>query len=93
MAQLQQKAEASEWAMTRLGFAADAAQARVMNTRSKRVVLNCTRQWGKSTMTAAKAVHEAMTNAGSLTLAVSPCARQTMRNRTKRAACQKPAAA
>jgi hypothetical protein len=69
--------EVSEWARRELGFEADATQARVMNTRSKRVMLNCTRQWGKSTVTAAKAVHEALTHAGSLTIAVSPTARQT----------------
>src|SRR4051812_8896112 len=67
----------SEWARTALGFQADEAQARVLDSGSKRVILNCTRQWGKSTVTAAKAVHEAFTHAGSLTLAVSPSARQT----------------
>jgi phage FluMu gp28-like protein len=40
-------------------------------------VLNCSRQWGKSTITAAKAVHQAYTEAGSLTLVVSPSARQS----------------
>ena len=69
--------EVSEWAREALRFVGDAAQSRVMNTRSKRVILNCTRQWGKSTVTAAKAVHEAYWNAGSLTIAVSPTARQT----------------
>src|SRR6266568_3812401 len=69
--------EVSEWARRVLGFQADAAQARVMNTRSKRVMLNCTRQWGKSTITAAKAVHHAYTRAESLTLVVSPSARQS----------------
>lgn len=43
----------------------------------KRGVLNCTRQWGKSTITAAKAVHHAWTHIGSLTLVVSPSARQS----------------
>jgi hypothetical protein len=60
-----------------LGFAPDATQARVLNAQSKRVALNCTRQWGKSTVTAAKAVHEAQTNDGSLTVVVSPTSRQT----------------
>ena len=46
-------------------------------TRSKRCLLNCTRQWGKSTVTAAKAVHQAYTEAESLTLVVSPSARQS----------------
>ena len=67
----------AEWVRSSLGFDADATQARVLDTRSKRVLLNCTRQWGKSTVTAARAVHEAVSNAGSLTIAVSPSARQT----------------
>ena len=71
------EAGAAEWAWRELGFEADAAQTRVMNTTSRRVALNCTRQWGKSTVTAAKAVHEACVRAGSLTIAVSPTARQT----------------
>jgi phage FluMu gp28-like protein len=40
------------------------------------VILNCTRQWGKSTVTA-KAVHAAVTWAQRLTLVVSPSARQS----------------
>ncbi|HTS66003.1 MAG TPA: terminase family protein [Candidatus Acidoferrales bacterium] len=68
---------AAEWARKELGFEADATQRRVLNSRSRRVLLNCTRQWGKSTVTAAKAVHEAWTIPGSLTLVVSPSARQS----------------
>src|SRR5258708_6218677 len=74
------KAEAGDpvvWARKKLGFVADPAQARVLRTGSRRVVLNCSRQWGKSTVTAAKAVHEAWTKPGSLTLVVSPSARQS----------------
>lgn len=70
-------AGADEWVRQKLGFRPDAAQARVLTTRSRRVVMNCTRQWGKSTVTAAKAVHQAYTAAESLTLVVSPSARQT----------------
>ena len=68
---------ASEWMRRELGFEPDAAQARVIDSESRRLALNCTRQWGKSTVTAAKAVHHAQTNAGSLTLVVSPSARQS----------------
>jgi hypothetical protein len=67
----------AEWARAVLGFPADSLQARVLETQSKRGILNCTRQWGKSTVTAAKAVHQAFHEAGSLTLVVSPCARQS----------------
>jgi Terminase large subunit, T4likevirus-type, N-terminal len=75
--QYRREPEVSEWVRTELGFEADETQARVLNSRNKRMMLNCARQWGKSTVTAAKAVHEAYTHAGSLTLAVSPTARQT----------------
>ena len=37
----------------------------------------CTRQWGKSTVTAAKAVHRAYTVPGSLVLVLAPCGRQS----------------
>lgn len=66
-----------EWVGTQLGFWADAQQERVLATTSKRGLLNCSRQWGKSTITAAKAVHQAWSQAGSLTLVVSPSARQS----------------
>src|SRR5437879_4045474 len=69
--------DAADWAREKLGFAADAAQERVLQSRSRRVILNCTRQWGKSTVSAAKAVHQAWTVPGSLTLVMSPTARQS----------------
>src|SRR5947209_5483270 len=65
------------WVRTKLGFLPDAMQALVLKTESRRVLLNCTRQWGKSTITAAKAVHEAHTKAGSLILVTSPSFRQS----------------
>src|SRR5690349_12814357 len=69
--------DAPAWALEKIGFAADPAQARILRSSSRRVILNCTRQWGKSTVTAAKAVHEAVTRAESLIVVVSPCARQS----------------
>ena len=68
---------ASEWVERKLEFRPDAAQARLLDSVSKRVLLNCTRQWGKSTVTAAKAVYPACTRAESLTLVVSPSGRQS----------------
>src|SRR5262249_14491545 len=68
---------AADFARGNLGFEPDRAQERVLRSRSKRVILNCTRQWGKSTMTAAKAVHQAWTVQGSLTLVASGCERQS----------------
>jgi hypothetical protein len=67
----------AEWVRRELEFQPDAAQTKVLNSGGRRVLLNCTRQWGKSTVTAAKAVHQAQTVSGSLTLVVSPSARQS----------------
>jgi hypothetical protein len=60
-----------------LGFSPDAVQKDLLERGGHRLILNCTRQWGKSTVTAAKAVQTAHTREGSLTLVVSPSARQS----------------
>jgi phage FluMu gp28-like protein len=65
------------WVRQNLGFEPDEKQARVLSTDIKRGILNCTRQWGKSTIAAAKAVHQAASEAGSLSVVVSPSARQS----------------
>jgi hypothetical protein len=70
-------ADAAEWVRTRLELPVDELQARVLRTTSKRGILNCCRQWGKSTITAAKAIHGAYHTAGSLTMVVSPSGRQS----------------
>ena len=69
--------DAAEWGREHLGFEPDRGQALVLGSASKRGLLNCTRQWGKSTIAAAKAVHHAYTEPKSLTLVVSPSARQS----------------
>ena len=68
---------AALWVSHRLRFQPDAVQERVLRSDTRRGLLNCTRQWGKSTVTAAKAVHHAYTTPGSLTLVTSPSARQS----------------
>src|SRR5580704_5470350 len=65
-----------EFAKKRLGFEADEKQAAALRG-GRRVIVNCTRQWGKSTVAAVKAVHRAYTVAGSLTLVLSPSGRQS----------------
>jgi hypothetical protein len=65
------------WVREKLGFDPDPAQERVLSSGRSHGILNCTRQWGKSTVAAAKAVHQVATVNGSLTLVVSPCARQS----------------
>ena len=69
--------DAAEWVRQKLGITPDPLQAEVLRTSTKRGMLNCCRQWGKSTITAAKAVHQAQSCAGSLTLVVSPSSRQS----------------
>ena len=66
-----------EFARKRLGFDPDAMQERVLASAAKRGILNCTRQWGKSTVAAVKAVHRAATCAGSLVIVASPTDRQS----------------
>ncbi len=66
-------AEWEEW----LGFEPDVMQGALLRQDARRLLLNCTRQWGKSTITAAKAVARAQERPGSLTLVVSPSARQS----------------
>src|ERR1035438_1444239 len=68
---------ASEWVKRRLGLAVDDLQRLVLDTGSRRGILNCSRQWGKSTITAAKAIHHAVHAPESLTLVVSPSGRQS----------------
>jgi hypothetical protein len=61
----------------RLRFHPDPTQAHVLASRAKQVILNCTRQWGKSTLTAAQAVFTAWHEPESLILVMSPTARQS----------------
>lgn len=61
----------------RLGFTADLKQVAVLDSTAKRGILNCTRQWGKSTLLAVKAVHRAWTEPGGLVLVASPSVRQS----------------
>jgi hypothetical protein len=68
--------DAVAFARERLGFEPDAKQEAVLRG-GRRGIVNCTRQWGKSTVTAAKAVHRAYSVAGSLTLVVTPSGRQS----------------
>jgi hypothetical protein len=61
----------------RLHFEPDERQAEVLALEARRGILNCTRQWGKSTVAAAKAVHRAYTQAGCVVLVASPSGRQS----------------
>jgi hypothetical protein len=70
-------ADAALFARERLGFEADPVQRRVLDIGIRRGILNCRRQWGKSTVTAIKAVHRAYHDPGCLVLVVSPSGRQS----------------
>jgi hypothetical protein len=60
-----------------LGFNPDPSQMQVLRWTGKRLLLNCSRQWGKSTTTSILAVHEAVFRPHSLILLVSPSLRQS----------------
>jgi hypothetical protein len=60
-----------------LAFNPDPRQTEVLQSTAKRGILNCTRQWGKSTVAAIKALHTAHSKPESLVLVASPGERQS----------------
>lgn len=69
--------DACTFVETALGFTPDHHQSQVLQSTAPNVMLNCTRQWGKSTVCAAKAVHVAYSQPEALVLVASPSARQS----------------
>jgi len=61
----------------RAGLAPDAWQATVLRSTDRQTILLCSRQAGKSTVSAVLAVHEAVYRAASLILLLSPSLRQS----------------
>ncbi len=61
----------------RLHIEPDPLQLEVLLCMARQVILNCTRQWGKSTIAAAIAVHRAYTQPNSEVLIASPSERQS----------------
>src|SRR5215204_5546462 len=61
----------------RLGLKPDPWQEDLLRSASERVLLNCCRQSGKSTMTAIVALHRALYHRGSLILCLAPALRQS----------------
>ncbi|NJL26884.1 MAG: terminase [Thermoanaerobaculia bacterium] len=59
------------------GLEPDEWQTRFLRSTGSRVLLNCSRQAGKSTMAATQAVHTAIYEPGSLVLLLSPSLRQS----------------
>ncbi|MBI4904782.1 MAG: hypothetical protein HY820_14170 [Acidobacteria bacterium] len=60
-----------------LSLTPDPIQSEILAQDPARCIINCSRQWGKSTITAVKAVHHALTRPDTLTLVLSPSARQS----------------
>jgi hypothetical protein len=69
--------DAVRFARERLEFEPDAQQAAVLNPGIRRGMLNCSRQWGKSTVIAIKALHWAYFHPRSNVLVVCPTERQS----------------
>jgi len=61
----------------RLGLEPDEWQARLLRSRSRQVILNMGRQVGKSTVTAALALHTCLYTPGGLVLVIAPSQRQS----------------
>src|ERR1700704_2594825 len=59
------------------GIVPDPWQAQALRSSAPRVLLNCSRQSGKSTVTGVLAVHSALYDAGALILLLSPSLRQS----------------
>jgi Terminase large subunit, T4likevirus-type, N-terminal len=59
-----------------LGIVPDPWQAKLLDSSSARVLLNCSRQSGKSTMASVLALHKTLTWPGSLILILAPAERQ-----------------
>lgn len=65
------------WAEGELGFKPDPWQAEVLDSSGKKILLCCSRQSGKSSVSSILASHTALFRPGSLTLMVSPSLRQS----------------
>jgi hypothetical protein len=65
------------FAKERLGFVCEESQVGFLRSEAKRGIVCCSRQWGKSTLAAIKAIHRAWTRPGCLVLVASPTARQS----------------
>ena len=57
-------ASPASFATATLELQPDPAQLQLLESNPHRLLLNCSRQWGKSTITAAKAAHQAHTARG-----------------------------
>ena len=61
----------ADWAIRALQFNPSKLQAEILNYQGDRLILCCARQWGKSTIVAIKALHEAVHNPNTVTIILS----------------------
>ncbi|HWF11632.1 MAG TPA: terminase family protein, partial [Bryobacteraceae bacterium] len=66
-----------EFARTQFGFRPNEQQAAVLRSTARRGILNCCRQWGKSTVTVSKALYTAFMKPECLVVVSSPSRRQS----------------
>jgi hypothetical protein len=59
------------------GIEPDEIQSRLLTSSSRRILLNCCRQWGKSTTTALVALHAALYQAPAMIILISPSQQQS----------------
>ena len=69
--------DAAHWARLTLDFCPDPQQSDILSSPARRLILCCSRQWGKSTITALKAVHHALFHPNSLVITAAPTLRQS----------------
>ena len=67
----------SDWVAKHLDLTPDKLQTRILDAKSNRLLLCCSRQWGKSTVAAAKALHFAAIKPKSLILIASASKNQS----------------
>ncbi len=69
--------ETALWAAASLNFQPDPIQTEILNHPAERLILLCTRQFGKTEITALKALHFALSHPGALVVVASPCERRS----------------
>lgn len=79
--------DAGAWAKEVLREKLDDAQGRILRSESKRGVLNCHRQWGKSTVMAARSAHRMIYRPPWFTVCIAPSGRQAAELRNKIESC------
>lgn len=68
----------SQWTRNHLNFHPDPIQSQLLDTQDPLILLNCSRQWGKTTVIAAKALHFALFHPHTTTLVAAPSERQSL---------------